>query len=60
MDGSKEKVGWDRYPVTITVGSESFFIDSPPLGECPGLYEQDWDRIGTTTHFTIGGGHTLS
>lgn len=48
LDGRKVKTGWDTYPVTIIVDSTSFYLDSPPEGEGLGVYDQDWDRTGTT------------
>ena len=48
LDGTRERVTWDTYPVTITINSDSFFLDSPPAGAGPDINGQDWDRIGTT------------
>lgn len=48
MDGSKEFVSWDSYPVRITLDSKSFYLDVQPLGPGLGWYDQDWDRAGRT------------
>lgn len=44
LDGTTEVVRWKRY-VTITITPDTFYLDCAPV------YDQDWDRTGTTTHF---------
>ena len=49
LDGTREILTWDTYPVKITIDSDSYFLDSPPEGPGPDpIYNEDWDRTGTT------------
>jgi hypothetical protein len=48
LDGTREWVEWDTSPVTITMTSRRFYLDSPPPGPEPDPLEQDWDRVGRT------------
>ncbi len=50
LDGTTEVVRRDSY-VTITITETTFYLDYSPPGPGPGVYDQDWDRNGTTTHF---------
>ena len=39
--------------------SNNFYLDVPSLGPGLGLYDQDWDRIGTTTYTSANGVYPL-